>query len=139
VIHPARELVDRAIFQAGVDALRVREKAHNRDEDAIEVVRRRLLPIVKVDGDSPLICDNRLVTLLDAFKGRRTVVAYYLPVVRWPAAARVMRGLYLLHDAVAGALASRRVMRFVRGTVRLLTWGRVRGGISIACIVYPRE
>ncbi len=39
--------VDRAAFQAELDALRVREKAHTREGDAIAAARRRL-PIVEV-------------------------------------------------------------------------------------------
>ena len=42
-------VVDRATFQAELDALRVREKAHTREGDAIAAARRRL-PMVEVDG-----------------------------------------------------------------------------------------
>ena len=35
-------VADRAIFQAELDALRVREKAHTREGDAIAAARRRL-------------------------------------------------------------------------------------------------
>ena len=63
-------------FQAELDALRVREKAHTREGDAIAAVRRRL-PMVKVDGTTPLIGEHGTVTLLDAFEGRRLLVAYY--------------------------------------------------------------
>ena len=35
-------LVDRATFQSELDALRVREKAHTREGDAIAAARRRL-------------------------------------------------------------------------------------------------
>jgi predicted dithiol-disulfide oxidoreductase (DUF899 family) len=66
----APEVVDRATFQAKLDALRVREKAHMREGDAIAAARRRL-PMVKVDGATPLIDDRGEVTLLDAFEGRR--------------------------------------------------------------------
>ena len=43
-------VVDRATFQAKVEALRVREKAHNREGDAIAATRRRL-PMVEVDAN----------------------------------------------------------------------------------------
>ena len=43
-------VVDRATFQAELDALRVREKAHTREGDAIAAARRRL-PMVEVDSD----------------------------------------------------------------------------------------
>ena len=38
----ARAVVDRGAFQAELDALRVREKAHTREGDAIAGARRRL-------------------------------------------------------------------------------------------------
>jgi predicted dithiol-disulfide oxidoreductase (DUF899 family) len=72
----APEIVDRSAFQAEIDALRVREKAHTREGDAIAVARRRL-PMVEVDGATPLIGDRGAVTLLDVFEGRRLLVAYY--------------------------------------------------------------
>src|SRR6204780_3703619 len=72
----APEVVDRSIFQAELDALRVREKAHTKEGDAIAAARRRL-PVVKVDGATPLIGEHGTVTLLDAFEGRRLLIAYY--------------------------------------------------------------
>ncbi|MGE3877340.1 MAG: DUF899 family protein [Parvibaculaceae bacterium] len=69
-------IIDRAAFQADVDALRVREKAHTREGDAIAASRRRL-PMVKVDAATPLTGANGTVTLLDAFEGRHQLVAYY--------------------------------------------------------------
>ena len=42
-------VVDRAIFQAELDALRIQEKAHTREGDAIAAARRRL-PMVAVDS-----------------------------------------------------------------------------------------
>ena len=45
--------VDRRIFQAELDAVRVREKAHTREGDAIAAARRRL-PMVRVDGTTGL-------------------------------------------------------------------------------------
>src|SRR5450755_4554978 len=69
-------VVDRDAFQAQVDALRVREKAHTREGDAIAAARRRL-PMVEVDARIPLIGPNGSLTLLDAFEGRRQLIAYY--------------------------------------------------------------
>src|SRR5229473_5903098 len=69
-------VTDRAAFQAELDALRVREKAHTREGDAIAAARRRL-PMVEVDGSLPLIGERGVVTLLDAFEGRRMLIAYY--------------------------------------------------------------
>ena len=73
---PAPEIVDRAAYQARVDALRIREKAHTREGDAIAGARRRL-PMVKVDGTTPLVGERGPVSLLDAFEGRRLLIAYY--------------------------------------------------------------
>jgi predicted dithiol-disulfide oxidoreductase (DUF899 family) len=70
------KIVDRSIFQAELDALRVREKAHTREGDAIAAARRRL-PMVEVDGATPLIGERGAMTLLDVFEGRRMLVAYY--------------------------------------------------------------
>lgn len=50
----APAVVDRSTFQAKLDALRLREKAHTREGDAIAAARRRL-PMVAVDGATPLI------------------------------------------------------------------------------------
>jgi predicted dithiol-disulfide oxidoreductase (DUF899 family) len=72
----APKIVDRNTFQAELDALRVREKAHTRAGDAIAAARRRL-PMVEVDGRTPLIGERGAVTLLDVFEGRRMLIAYY--------------------------------------------------------------
>ena len=72
----APKIVDRSTFQAELDALRVREKAHTREGDAIAAARRRL-PMVEVDGAIPLIGEQGTVALLDAFEGRRMLIAYY--------------------------------------------------------------
>src|ERR1700746_169362 len=72
----APRVVDRATFQAELDALRLREKAHTHEGDAIAAARRRL-PMVKVDASTPLIGERATVTLLDVFEGRRQLVAYY--------------------------------------------------------------
>ncbi|MCO5968964.1 DUF899 family protein [Actinoallomurus soli] len=69
-------VVDRATWQAELDALRVREKAHTREGDAIAAARRRL-PMVEVDSTIPLIGPHGPVTLLDAFEGRRQLIAYF--------------------------------------------------------------
>ena len=72
----APQIVDRSAFQAELDALRVREKAHTREGDAIAATRRRL-PMVEVDGATPLIGERGAVTLLDVFEGRLMLIAYY--------------------------------------------------------------
>src|SRR5258706_16365746 len=68
--------VDRASFEAEIDALRVREKAHTREGDAIAAARRRL-PMVEADANLALIGPDGRLTLLDAFEGRRQLIAYY--------------------------------------------------------------
>jgi hypothetical protein len=57
----APEVVDRSTFQAELDALRVREKAHTREGDAIAAARRRL-PMVEVDGATRLVGERGTVT-----------------------------------------------------------------------------
>lgn len=69
-------IVDRAAFQAELDALRVREKAHTREGDEIAAARRQL-PMVEVDGTTQLKGERGAMTLLDAFEGRRMLIAYY--------------------------------------------------------------
>src|SRR3954454_17463346 len=70
-------IVDRSVFEAELAALRVREKAHTREGDAIAAARRRL-PMIEVDGATRLIGKSGPATLLDAFEGRRMLIAYYL-------------------------------------------------------------
>src|ERR1035441_542082 len=68
--------VDRATFEAELGRLRAREKAHTREGDAIAAARRRL-PMVEVDASTELIGPNGPLPLLDAFEGRRQLIAYY--------------------------------------------------------------
>ena len=72
----APPIVDRSAFHAALDALRVREKAHTREGDAIAAARRRL-PMVEVPASTQLIGERGPVTLLDTFEGRRLLIAYY--------------------------------------------------------------
>jgi predicted dithiol-disulfide oxidoreductase (DUF899 family) len=74
--EPMPAIVDRATFQAELDSLRVREKAHTREGDAIAAARRRL-PVVEVDANTEIVGPHGPVTLLDAFEGRRQLIAYY--------------------------------------------------------------
>ena len=87
--------VDRSTFHAELDALRVREKAHTREGDAIAAARRRL-PMVEVDAAIPLIGEQGRVTLLDVFEGRRMLIAYYF---MWQPGAGAMRRVHVLHVA----------------------------------------
>src|SRR5208282_1922761 len=72
----APKIVDRATFQAELDALRVREKARTREGDAIAAARRRL-PMVEVDAGILVTGEHGPVPLLDVFEGRRQLVVYY--------------------------------------------------------------
>jgi predicted dithiol-disulfide oxidoreductase (DUF899 family) len=67
---------DRTTFQADLDRLRIREKAHTREGDAIAAARRRL-PMVEVDPRTPLTGPDGATTLLDAFEGRSQLVLYF--------------------------------------------------------------
>src|SRR5690349_3373660 len=69
-------VVDRAAWQAELDTLLVREKAHTRQGDAIAAARR-LLPMVEVDPTITLIGPHGPVTLLEVFEGRRQLIAYF--------------------------------------------------------------
>jgi predicted dithiol-disulfide oxidoreductase (DUF899 family) len=68
--------VDRATFETELDKLRVREKAHTREGDAIAAARRRL-PMGEADASLALTGPRGPLTLLDAFEGRRQLIAYY--------------------------------------------------------------
>ncbi len=72
----APPIVDRGTFEDELDALRVREKAHTKEGDALAAARRRL-PMVEVPASTPLIGEHGPVTLLDTFEGRRLLIAYY--------------------------------------------------------------
>lgn len=69
-------VVDRAVWQAELDQLLIREKAHTHEGDAIAAARRRL-PMVEVDPTIQLIGPNGPTTLLDVFEGRRLLIVYY--------------------------------------------------------------
>jgi predicted dithiol-disulfide oxidoreductase (DUF899 family) len=69
-------IVDRSTFQKEIEALRAREKAHTREGDSIAAARRRL-PMVQVNGDTALMGKRGATTLLDAFAGRRILIAHY--------------------------------------------------------------
>lgn len=68
-------IVRRSEFEEQLNQLRAREKAHTRQGDAIAAARRRL-PMVEVDAAIELIGPEGPVTILDAFEGRRQLIAY---------------------------------------------------------------
>ena len=65
----APPIADRETWQVQLDELRVREKAHTREGDAIAAARRRL-PMVEVDPTTPLVGPSGDVRLIDTFEGR---------------------------------------------------------------------
>jgi predicted dithiol-disulfide oxidoreductase (DUF899 family) len=73
---PTPAIADREAFEAGIGALRTREKEHIRQGDAIAAARRAL-PMVEVDAGLELTGPHGPVTLLDAFEDRRQLLAYY--------------------------------------------------------------
>ena len=83
---PLPAIVDRSTWQAQLDELLVREKAHTREGDAIAAARRRL-PMVEVDASILVTGERGQVPLLEVFEGRRQLVVYY----------------YMWHDGKAAA------------------------------------
>jgi predicted dithiol-disulfide oxidoreductase (DUF899 family) len=73
---PMPDVVDRATWQAQIDDLLVREKAHTREGDAIAAARRRL-PMVELDPTVKVIGENGPTALLDVFEGRRQLLVYF--------------------------------------------------------------
>jgi predicted dithiol-disulfide oxidoreductase (DUF899 family) len=69
-------VIDRASWQAQLDDLLVREKAHTREGDAIAAARRRL-PMVEVDPGVQLVGEHGPVPLVSVFEGRRQLIAYF--------------------------------------------------------------
>jgi predicted dithiol-disulfide oxidoreductase (DUF899 family) len=74
--RPVPRVTDRATWQARIDELRVKEKAHTRAGDALAAERRRL-PIVEVDPTTKLIGADGPVPLVDIFDGRSQLIAYF--------------------------------------------------------------
>src|SRR2546427_644027 len=113
--------VDRATFQAELDRLRVREKTHTREGDAIAAARRRL-PMVEMDPAIALIGPRGQVTLLDAFEGRRQLIAYYFMWNPSRPAGRAVRRLHVVQHPGRGAV----LPSFSRHHLRGLLSGSLR-------------
>ncbi len=73
---PTPRLTDRGTWQKQLDEVRVREKAHTREGDAIAAARRRL-PMVEVDPSTELVGATGPVSLLDVFEGRTQLFASF--------------------------------------------------------------
>ena len=114
-------MVDRSTFQAELDALRVREKAHTREGDAIAAARRRL-PMVEVDGATPLIGAAWPGDAVGCVRGTPAAHRLLLHVVRRPPRAGAVRGVHLLHiagpRAVLPAFPRRHLRHVLPGPVR---------------------
>jgi predicted dithiol-disulfide oxidoreductase (DUF899 family) len=74
--RPVPQVTDRATWQARIDELRLKEKAHTRADDALAAQRRRL-PMVEVDATTKLIGADGPVPLIDVFEGRSQLIAYF--------------------------------------------------------------
>ena len=70
-------VVDRETWQQQIDALRVREKAHTREADAIAADRRRL-SMVEVDPATPVVGATGEVPLIEVFEGRSQLFASFM-------------------------------------------------------------
>jgi predicted dithiol-disulfide oxidoreductase (DUF899 family) len=75
--RPVPQVTDRTTWQARIDELRVKEKAHTRAGDALAAERRRL-PMVELDPTTKLIGADGPVPLIDIFDGRSQLIAYIL-------------------------------------------------------------
>lgn len=119
--------VDRATFQTALDQLRVREKAHTREGDAIAAARRRL-PMVEVDATLRLTGPRGPLTLLEAFEGRRQLIAYYFMWWADQPAAEQCEGCTWLTTQVAdlSLLHSRDITYAVFCQGRNVTYGSVQ-------------
>ncbi|WP_110516521.1 DUF899 domain-containing protein [Herpetosiphon llansteffanensis] len=102
--------VDRTTFQAELDTIRLREKAHTREGDAIAAARRRL-PMVEVDATTPVVGPNGLVPLIDVFEGRSQLFAGYMMWYDGASAAQQCEGcsMNVGHVLELGYLNSRDV------------------------------
>lgn len=69
-------IVDRATWQAALDELLTREKAHTREGDAIAAARRRL-PMTEVHAGATVVGADGPVPLRDVFEGRSQLLAYF--------------------------------------------------------------
>ena len=118
---PLPPVTDRANWQAQLDELLVREKAHTREGDAIAAARRRL-PMVEVDPTITVIGPQGPVPLLDVFEGRRQLVVYYHMWHDGKPAAGPMRRLHVLQRAgpraVLPPLPRRHLRDVLRGPIR---------------------
>ena len=103
-------IVGRETWEEQVQALRVREKAHTREADAIAAARRRL-PMVEVDASTPVVGAHGEVPMIDVFEGRSQLFASYMMWYDGASAARQCEGctMNIGHVLESGYLQSRDV------------------------------
>ena len=120
--YPLPEIVDRAAWQAELDRLLVREKAHTREGDAIAAARRRL-PMVEVDAQTPLVGADGPGATGRRVRGTQATARVLPHVARRQTRGGAVRGLHVLHRARAGAVVPAQPRRHVRDVLP----GPVRG------------
>ena len=72
---PAPPVTDHDDFERQLQELRVREKSHTREGDAIAAARRRL-PMTEVPPDTTVIGSHGPVPFADVFEGRNELIVY---------------------------------------------------------------
>jgi Bacterial protein of unknown function (DUF899) len=105
------------------------EKTHTHEGDAIAAARRRL-PTVEVDANLALIGPHGPLTLLEAFEGRRQLIAYYF---MWHP-GRPVRRLHHPHTRAARAEILPRAARWSHAG-RLASDSPPRGAARAAAAV----
>ncbi len=101
----APQVVDRSTFDAELDALRVRQKAHTREGDVIAAARRRL----PNGGDGPepqTDWPERPGRAPGCFRRPSTAGRLLFHVEHRPSCAAAVRGMYLGYDASPRAVLS---------------------------------
>jgi predicted dithiol-disulfide oxidoreductase (DUF899 family) len=94
----APKIVNRSTFQAELDALQVREKAHTHEGDAIAAARRGL-PMVEVDPAITLTGPHGAGNASRHVRGPSTAHRLLFYVAHRPPGARAVRGLHVGYDA----------------------------------------
>ena len=143
VARPA--VVERVAWQAEIDALRVREKAHTHEGDAIAAARRRL-PMVEVDGDATLFGPGRPGCPAGRLRGPAAADRLLPHVVSRQARGRAVRRLHPLQlpharvlvpalagchlrDVLSGPLRGERPLSRLPGLGDAVVLGRRRGRV----------
>ncbi len=78
-----RQIVNEQEWQSALEALRIKEKEHTRQRDALNAERRRL-PMVEITKDYEFTGPDGKVNLLDLFAGRKQLIVYHFMFVESP-------------------------------------------------------